>query len=124
MIVIDSSALIALVRQEPGADRVAAAIDGAFVSAVILAESLSKIADFGYDPEAVRTGFLAAGINVTAFGPADVGAVVALHGFSKQRISLADRFCLALALDRNLPVLTGDRAWAGLGLPLKIELIR
>ncbi len=102
MIVIDSSALIAFVRGEPGADRVATALNGAVVSAVILAESLSKLAGFGYDPNTVRVDLVAAGLNVAAFEPADVAAVVALHQLSKRRVSLADRFCLALALDRNL----------------------
>jgi ribonuclease VapC len=124
MIVVDSSALIALVRNEPGADRVAAALDRAVASAIILAESLSKLAGFGYDSDLARADLMAAGLDVAAFGPADIAAVVALHGLSKQRVSLADRFCLALALDRNLPVLTGDRHWAALGLPLKIDLIR
>ncbi len=75
MIVIDSSALIAFVRGEPGADRVATALNGAVVSAVILAESLSKLAGFGYDPNAVRVDLVAAGLNVAAFEPADVAAV-------------------------------------------------
>jgi ribonuclease VapC len=124
MIVIDSSALIALVRDEPGADRVAAAIGDAAVSAVILAECLSKLAGFGFDPDAVRSRFSMAGLSVQGFDLADVAAVVALRRLSKQGVSLADRFCLALALDRDLPVLTGDRDWADLGLPLQIELIR
>jgi len=47
-----------------------------------------------------------------------------LHALSRRKVSFADRVCLGLGLDRQLPVLTGDRAWANLGLPLQIELIR
>jgi len=38
--------------------------------------------------------------------------------------SLADRACLALAMERRLPVVTADRAWSGLGLDLDIQVIR
>jgi PIN domain nuclease of toxin-antitoxin system len=39
-------------------------------------------------------------------------------------LSLADRVCLALGIDRNLPVVTGDRAWASAGLPVELVLFR
>jgi PIN domain nuclease of toxin-antitoxin system len=39
-------------------------------------------------------------------------------------LSLGDCACLALAIERDLPVLTADPAWAGLGLPIDVQLIR
>jgi ribonuclease VapC len=39
-------------------------------------------------------------------------------------LSLADRACLSLALRLNLPVITCDRGWAELALPLRIQLVR
>lgn len=122
--VVDASALIALVQNEAGAERVASEIQDAVVSPVILAECLSKLAARGYDPDTLRRNFLIAGLSVETVRPEDVGSVVSLHRLSKNNVSLADRFCLALALDRGLPVLTADRPWATLGLPLKIDLIR
>ena len=39
-------------------------------------------------------------------------------------LSLADRACLASAQHMAIPVLTTDRAWAKLGLPLDVRVIR
>lgn len=123
-IVIDSSALIAFIKREPGATRVEGFLDGGLVSSVIFAESLSKLAGMGYDAEAVRRHLLDAGLRIDDFTASSVSAVVALHPLSRLRVSFADRVCLALAMTRSLPVLTGDRQWAGLGLPLEFEFIR
>jgi len=43
---------------------------------------------------------------------------------SRLGVSLADRAALALALTRGLPILTADRAWRSLRLPVTIEVIR
>jgi PIN domain nuclease of toxin-antitoxin system len=123
-VVIDTSALMAFVKREPGADRVGDRLSEGIVSPVIFAETLSKLALQNFDERSARIDLLAAGLSVESFGPDDVQGVVILNSLALRGISLANRFCLALALDRNLPVLTGDRAWANLGLPLQIELIR
>lgn len=124
MIVIDSSALIAVVKREPGKARVVDALSQSLVSAVVLVETLSKLRLLGYDSEEAYTGFIAAGLSVQIFDESQMPAVLSLAALADRGISLADRVCLGLALDRNLPVLTGDRAWIALGLPLDIQLFR
>lgn len=123
-IVVDSSALIAFVKDEPGADVVQEALSDAMVSAVIFAECLSKLANQGYDADTARTRFLTAGLIVQPLALQDVERVLSLHALALRGVSLADRVCLALALDRGVPVLTGDRVWADLGLMLEVRLIR
>jgi PIN domain nuclease of toxin-antitoxin system len=39
-------------------------------------------------------------------------------------LSLGDRACLALAMQRNATVYTADRAFKGMNVPIKIDLIR
>jgi PIN domain nuclease of toxin-antitoxin system len=122
--VIDASAIIALIHREPGADKVAEVIGGAIASAVIYAECLSKLASRGHDPDRLGPQLLATGLSVAEVRAEDVRAVVALHHLAKRNVSLADRFCLALALDRGLPLYTADRPWAALDLPVDLRLIR
>ena len=123
-VVIDTSALMAFIKHEPGGDGVAAQLGDGIVSPVIFAETLGKLAAQGFDAEAVRRDLLAAGLRVETFRLDEVPSVVALQWLANGRISLADRICLALAIDRSLPVLTGDREWSSLGLPLDVRLIR
>ena len=53
ILVVDSSALLALVKDEPGAKAVADALPSAVTSAVIFAECVSKAANQGYDPDRI-----------------------------------------------------------------------
>ena len=123
-VVIDTSALMAFVKGEPGGASVGPLLGQAIASPVILAETLSKLARQGFDPVAIQRDLLTAGLKVEALDPSDVASVVSLYQLSEGRVSLADRFCLALAMDRGLPVLTGDRPWAALGLTVEVRLIR
>jgi ribonuclease VapC len=121
--VADTSALLAVVQNERGAAEVLR-YESLLVSPVILAETLSKAAAKGYAPDAVGQDLEEIGVVALPMLPDDVRAVVALHRLARVSVSLADRFCLALAIERRQPVLTADRAWTSLGLPLDIRLIR
>jgi uncharacterized protein with PIN domain len=48
-VVLDASALLALIWSEPGSERVAAVMDGAAISAVNWAETISKLQERGID---------------------------------------------------------------------------
>lgn len=129
--VLDASALLAYLRDEPGADAVADAIaDGAALSAVNLAEVLGRVADRGSDPVAVAErltsgGLLGGAITIEPFTAADAGEVARLRPTTRQLgLSLGDRACLALARRLDLPALTADSAWAEVDVPVEIHQIR
>ena len=122
--VIDSSAILALVLQETGEDEVAKLIRDCVISPINLVESLSKAALKGLDPDLVRTRLLEGGLRVADLSTLELAGVVALHPLARVDVSLADRFCLALAIERRLPVVTADRPWASLGLPVELRFIR
>ncbi|MGC8905556.1 type II toxin-antitoxin system VapC family toxin [Thermus sp.] len=121
--VLDASALLALLKGEPGAERVAEALErGAYLSAVNLAEVLSKLADWGVDPaeaqaRMAQVGLLGAAVEVLSFTGEDALEVARLRALTRAHgLSFGDRACLALARRLGLPALTMEGAWAGLDL--------
>ena len=129
--VLDASALLAYLNDEAGADVVEdALLRGSAISAVNLAEVLSKLAEVGEDPQDVtenlkRRGLLGGNLVVSLLSQDDAVLIARLHRSTRAHgLSLGDRACLGLALRFKVPALTADRAWSRLKVAVKIEPIR
>lgn len=125
--VLDASALLALLRGEPGAeeiDRVISAEDPV-ISAVNLCEIASTYSLEGRPSEAIRLAVEGLDIDIVAFDAETAYLAAALRPTTRHLgLSLGDRSCLALGLRLGAEVFTADRSWAGLSLGATIRLIR
>jgi PIN domain nuclease of toxin-antitoxin system len=123
--VLDSSALLAYLNGESGADMVAGFIGDALVSSVNLAEVVIKLVDRTGSLDVARATLGIAELDVVDFTRSLAEQTGALVTRTRSReLSLGDRACLALAAREGLPVVTADRAWAGLTLDIEVRLIR
>jgi PIN domain nuclease of toxin-antitoxin system len=125
-VVLDASAVLALVRDEPGADKVAPHIGRAAISAVNLQEVIKELLLSGLDGATTRELLDELRLDVRAH---DVGAAYAAAGLHAQTRQygrgLGDRSCLALAIQLGVPALTADREWKKVRVKnLKLEHIR
>jgi ribonuclease VapC len=123
--VLDASAVLAVLFEEAGREAVLAHGQGGTISAVNMAEVLTRAADKDV-PELIRAAIVGGmALNVVAFDAEAATAAADLRGQTRQwGLSLGDRACLALGQKLRLPVLTGDRAWAEIDLSVEIVLIR
>ena len=124
-VVLDSSALLALLNREPGHEEVARAVPDAAISAVNLSEVAAKLAEGSMPEEAIREALEGLALEVHDFGRELAFRAAMLRPLTKSRgLSLADRACLALGQRLDLPVLTTDRVWEELELEVEVRLIR
>jgi ribonuclease VapC len=123
--VLDASALLAAIKEEPGEEPVVSKLPSAAMSSVNWSEVRQKAIAGGSDVERVRIYVSAYGLKIEPFTQADaeMAADIWLKA-PNARLSLADRACLALAIRLDLPVLTADRVWASLNLGVRVQLLR
>lgn len=123
--VLDASALLALFHEERGAERVEAALEGALISSVNWAEVIQKSLAHGVDVDGMHEELLSTGVTVEVFTRPQAEIAGKLWTATRQLgLSLGDRACLALGIERSLPVITADRAWKKLRLEIAVDVIR
>jgi len=123
--VLDASAALAFLRNEPGAAEVAAIANRAIMSCANASEVMGKLIARGSSADdAARVLDLIpcviVGIDIeTGIEAGRLATITTPRG-----LSLGDRLCIALARRAGLPVLTADRPWAELDLGGDVRLIR
>lgn len=122
-VVLDASAVLAVVQGEVGADKVEKVLADATVPAVNWAEVLQKIHRAGRDADLTAATLKAMGVHIETVNEGDAVTAASLIN-DNPTLSLGDRFCLAVAERLKQPVYTTDRAWAEATTDAKITLIR
>jgi len=123
--VLDASALIALLWEEPGAEAVEPLLSRAAVSTVNWAETLQRYRAHGVETAGKRESVEALGISIEGFSAEDAETAAELWQPTRRAgLSLADRACLALARRLGVAAYTADRDWRKVDMGVEVVLIR
>jgi ribonuclease VapC len=123
--VLDSSAILAVFFNEPGAQIVRPIVHGALLNSVNLAEIHTRMLDYGAQPQQAWGWIQGLQCEVCFFTDEHARVAAELRFITKPYgLSLGDRACLALAIERKATVYTTDRVWKNLSLGIEIEVIR
>lgn len=125
--ILDASAILAYLLDEPGADAVTPVLeDGAgVVSSVNYAEVVSKLTDHQMPAEAIQLALDELDMEIIPFDTQQAFITGELRTASKPLgLSLGDRACLALASVLQLPVLTADHHWTLMPGTFDVRVIR
>ncbi|KQN16448.1 type II toxin-antitoxin system VapC family toxin [Sphingomonas sp. Leaf30] len=125
-VVLDASSVLALVRDEPGADKVTPHVGRAAISAVNLQEVIKELLLSGLDATTIRELLDELRLDVRAHDVEAAYSAARLHAHTKEfGRGLGDRSCLALAMQLGVPALTADREWKKVKVKgLRVEHIR
>jgi ribonuclease VapC len=124
VIVVDASALIAILKQEPGADVAARHMVDPVMSTANLAETLTRLAEDGADAVAIKARLDGSFRFVPVSHEHALAAAQLRMPTKRWGLSLGDRLCLALGLEEGLPVLTAERRWKEIDIGVDVVLIR
>ncbi|HTF43810.1 MAG TPA: type II toxin-antitoxin system VapC family toxin [Terriglobales bacterium] len=125
-IVLDASAVLAVLNAEAGADKLTPQLlSASTASTVNLAEVQGKLVDRGLDPRDAWEATLSPIAEVAPFTAEHSRITGSLIAQTRALgLSLGDRACLALGLALKAPVYTADRSWKNLKIGVRIHVIR
>ncbi len=123
--VLDASALLALLRKEAGAEKVAAVLTRSCISSVNLAETYSKMVEHGKRLEEVVYQVDRLRIAVIPFDAGQAQTAASFWKLTRSAgLSLGDRACLALALETGAPAFTTEKEWLKCDVGAQVVKIR
>jgi PIN domain nuclease of toxin-antitoxin system len=125
-IVLDASAILAIINQESGADKLTPELlANAICSTVNLAEVQAKLVSRGWSPDEAwedATSPIREAVPLSEEHAKVAGSLVVLT--RSLGLSLGDRACLALGVAIKAPVYTAEKAWSKLKLGIPVRVIR
>lgn len=124
-VVLDASAVLAVLFKEPGEDFVRPWLRGGWISAVNAGEVLNKRYRPGESLDRTVQLFRSLELRVVDFDFEQSVIAASFEPYARAaNLSFADRACLSLGLMRELPVLTAEQNWTKPNLGIDIRLIR
>ncbi len=123
--VLDASALLALLNNEPGAQRVNDILPESVIGAVNVCETAGKLVSAGMNLDDARTSIELVNLDVVPFDTELAYKAASLVAETRKLgLSLGDRACLALGLMLQETVVTAEHLWSKLKIDVSVEVIR
>ena len=120
---LDASAVLTWLQQEPGAEQVDQVIGLSAIGAANWSEVLQKTWQHGRNADEVAALLLGLGLEVQPV-TAEIAAEAARIWSLCSDLSLGDRLCLAAGSLHGSTVWTADRSWAGRSLGILLKVVR
>ena len=125
LFVLDTSAVITMMRDAPGGSVVGVQLRQAVISSVNWTEVVDDCRAHDVDADKLRRDLEYIGLTIVPFTAEDARQAADFWDPSRRvRLSLSDRACLALAARLEVPVMTADHAWQHLSVGVEIRLLR
>ena len=123
--VLDASAVLALLLDEPGCAAAEPYIGAGLLSVVNYSEVVARLNDVGAAAEFINNQIDELALTLVPFEQETALAAGMLRAVTREYgLSFGDRACLATAQALGLPAVTADQAWAELDIGVRVELIR
>jgi ribonuclease VapC len=125
-IVLDASAILTVINDEPGAEKLTPdLLAHAVGSTVNLAEVQTKLVSRGWTPEQAWEDAISPLREVVSFDEEQARIAGDLVIETRHLgLSLGDRACLALGIALKVPVYTAEKVWKKLKVGVRIHVIR
>lgn len=124
-VVLDASALLDFLQDEPGGDQVEAVLSEDVISSINWAEVMQKSVAADVLIDGMREDLEALGVKIPPLPPRRPKSPDNSGCKTRQvGLSLRDRACLSLGIRLQAPVLTADQIWTTLKLPITVHSIR
>ncbi|EAZ90585.1 type II toxin-antitoxin system VapC family toxin [Crocosphaera chwakensis] len=123
--VLDASAVLALLNQEPGNNRVSEILGESVISAINLSEVIAKLIEKNVSKPDIKLVLSYLNLEVISFDEPLALFCAHLRPLTRDLgLSLGDRACLGLAQQLNFTAVTTDKAWGQLNMGISIEVVR
>lgn len=124
-VVLDASALLALINQEPGGEKVAVLLPNAVMSTINISETASILQNIGIGADQARDLISNLIFEKIPFDEAQAYMAANLKQTTQKfGLSLGDRACLSLGVITRYPVVTADKVWKNVAVDIDVIVIR
>lgn len=123
--VLDASAVLAVIQEEPGSEQIEAHLKTGCIGTVNLAEVVTKLQERGMTDAHIGEALSILDLDIRPFDAPTAIATGKLRAATRSAgLSLGDRACLALAASLGATALTTDRAWERVNAGVQVVVAR